>query len=217
MNAIVNFLLEHWPWVTITAVLIVLAVYVCVKASKWYFGRFVPTEKKANDADSKLGELHDLSQTVGSLPCSKHDESFTKIMEAITEIRTFLMTKNPKTAAMFAIKHSPLQLNEAGEKLLEDIGGKAFLDENKDLLIACIEEKTPKTALDVEESAMEVLFAHLDDDIFNEMKKWVYNSPSRKVKIDGEEKDYTVTINDVCFVLSLPLRDMYLENHPDLQ
>ena len=151
MNAIVNFLLEHWPWVTITAVLIVLAVYVCVKASKWYFGRFVPTEKKANDADSKLGELHDLSQTVGSLPCSKHDESFTKIMEAITEIRTFLMTKNPKTAAMFAIKHSPLQLNEAGEKLLEDIGGKAFLDENKDLLIACIEEKTPKTALDVEE------------------------------------------------------------------
>lgn len=79
------------------------------------------------------------------------------------------------------------------------------------------QEKTPKTALDAEESALEVLFAHLDDDMFNGMKKWVYNSPSRKVEIDGEEKDYSVTINDVCFVLSLPLRDMYLELHPDLQ
>ncbi len=217
MNAIVNFLLEHWPWVTITAILVVLAVYVCIKASKWYFGRFVPTEKKANVAESKLSDLNDLAKTVGNLPCSKHDESFGKIMEAITEIRAFLMTKNPKTATMFAIKHSPLQLNEAGKELLEDIGGKAFLEENKDLLIASIEEKTPKTALDAEESALEVLFAHLDDDMFNGMKKWVYNSPSRKVEIDGEEKDYSVTINDVCFVLSLPLRDMYLELHPELQ
>jgi hypothetical protein len=217
MNAIVNFLLEHWPWVTITAILIVIAVYVCVKFTKWYYGRFVPIEKKANDADSKLGELTELSKTVSNLPCSKHDESFSKIMEAITEIRTFLMAKNPKTAAMFALKHSPLKLNEAGEKLLEDIGGMTFLEKNKDLLIACIDEKMPKTALDVEESALEVLYAHLDDDMFNGMKIWVYNSPSRKVKIDGEEKDYTVTINDVCFVLSLPLRDMYLEKHPDLQ
>ena len=62
-----------------------------------------------------------------------------------------------------------------------------------------------------------VLYDHLDDDMFNGMKKWVYNSPSRKLMIDGKEQDYTVTMNDVCFVLSLPLRDMYLEKHPDLQ
>ena len=217
MNAIVNFLLEHWPWVTITAVLIVLAVYVCIKASKWYYGRFVPTEKKANDADSKLGDLNELSKTVGNLPCAEHGKTFSEIMESLVEIRAFLMARNPKTATMFALKHSPLQLNEAGEKLLEDIGGKDFLEENKDFLIAGIEEKTPKTALDAEESALEVLFAHLDDDMFNGMKKWVYNSPSRKMMIDDKEQDYTVTMNDVCFVLSLPLRDMYLELHPDLQ
>lgn len=63
---------------------------------------------------------------------------------------------------------------------------------------------------------MLVLYDHLDDDMFNDMKKWVYNSPSRKLMIDGKERDYTVTMNDVCFVLSLPLRDMYLELYPEL-
>ena len=101
-------------------------------------------------------------------------------------------------------------------KLFDDVSGSEFLDANREVLIACIDGKTPKTALDVEESALEVLYEHLDDDMFNGLKKWVYNSPSRKLVIEGVERDYTVTMNDVCFVLSLPLRDMYLELHPEL-
>ena len=124
--------------------------------------------------------------------------------------------KYPTAAPVFSQKMSPRKLNEAGMKLLEDIGGAAFLSENKNVLVACIDERNPKTALDVEEAALLVLYDHLDDDMFNDMKKWVYNSPSRKLMIDGVERDYIVTMNDVCFVLSLPLRDMYLELHPEL-
>lgn len=246
MDAIITFIVERWPWLVAVIVAVAVTIWIC----KWYFGRFVPTERKANSAESKLGELEALGKTVAGLPCAEHDEAigtmkedlavsrgevkelgkavgllpciehgkmFSEIMEAITEIRTFLMVKNPKTAAMFALKHSPLSLNEEGERLFADVSGGEFLSVNKEALIACIDEKTPKTALDVEESALMVLYDHLDDDMFNGMKKWVYNSPSRKLMIDGKERDYTVTMNDVCFVLSIPLRDMYLEIHPELQ
>ena len=171
--------------------------------SRWYHRRFLKLEEKADKLDK--------------LPCVKHDEMFASIKEDLAVIRTYITTKYPTAAPVFSQKMSPRRLNEAGEKLLADIGGLAFLDTNKGILISCIEERKPKTALDVEESALLVLYDHLDDDMFIGMKQWVYNSPSRRLKIDGEERDYTVTMNDVCFVLSLPLRDMYLDLHHDVQ
>ena len=44
---------------------------------------------------------------------------------------------------------------------------------------------------------------------------FLHLSPSILVHLKLE-RDYIVTMNDVCFVLSLPLRDMYLELHPEL-
>ena len=126
------------------------------------------------------------------------------------------MIKNPSAATAFSVKKSPRKLNDAGERLFEDISGKEFLEANKEFLLNEIEQKLPKTALDVETTASEVLFENLQNDIFNRMKNWVYNSPMRTLTINGEEKDYAVTIGDVCFVLSIPLRDMYLQNHPEI-
>ena len=213
MDAIITFLVERWPVLAAIIVAVVVTIFAC----KWYFGRFVPTEKKAEAADAKLGKMDKIDKVVDNLPCSKHDEMFVSIKEDLAMIRTWITTKYPTAAPVFSQKMSPRKLNEAGNDLLEDIGGMDFLNTNKEVLIACIEEKAPKTALDAEESALIVLYDHLDDEMFNGMKKWVYNSPSRKLTIDGVERDYTVTMNDVCFVLSIPLRDMYLELHPELQ
>lgn len=101
--------------------------------------------------------------------------------------------------------------------MYNDISGEKFLVEHKDFLYRGIDDKLPKTALDVEIAANEVLIENLDSDIFNDLKVWVYNSPSRKLNLNGEERDYAVTMNDVCFVLSLPLRDMYLDSHPEVK
>lgn len=57
----------------------------------------------------------------------------------------------------------------------------------------------------------------LDQDIFNGLKRWVYNSPSWKISINGEERDYSITMNDICFVISIKLRDAYLRAHPELE
>ncbi|MBQ3832679.1 MAG: hypothetical protein II935_07270 [Bacteroidales bacterium] len=199
MDAIISFIIERWP---IMVVVIVVAIAVWLFA-RWYYKHFKRIEEHV--------------KALENLPCGKHEDMFVSIKEDLTVIRTYLTTKYPTAAPVFSRKQSPRILNEAGKKLLEDIGGTAFLSSNREFLIKSIDEKKPKTALDVEESSLLVLYDHLDDDIFNDLKKWVYNSPSRKLLVDGTERDYTVTMNDVCFVLSIPLRDIYLELHPELQ
>ena len=33
---------------------------------------------------------------------------------------------------------------------------------------------------------------------------------------EGNEKTYEVNLADICFILSIPLRDMYLKEHPEI-
>lgn len=202
-----NWLAVNYPGIFIALIIGVALVFIVWKVAKFYYMRFKKTEEDVKTISGKMAKL----------PCSKHDESFAQIMEDITVIRTFLMTKNPNSAAAFSKKLSPRVLNSAGESLYSDISGDKFLNAHKDFLYRCIDEKSPKTALDVEIAANEVLIENLDSDIFDDLKVWVYNSPSRKLNLNGEERDYTVTMNDVCFVLSLPLRDMYLNSHPEIK
>lgn len=222
MEAIISFVIEKWPFL----VVVIIAVFITFLAVKWYFKSYCATVEKAGNANNRIdslpcetmrNDLQNAKARLDSLPCGKHDDNFRAIMESLTEIKTFLMVKNPKTAFVFSQKHSPRMLNKAGESLFNDISGSVFLDANKDFLILEIDGKSPKTALDVENGALQALYDNLDNDIFNGLKKWVYNSPSRKVEINGEETDYVVTMTDVCFVLSLPLRDIYLQLHPELQ
>mgnify|MGYP007122058034 CR=1 FL=1 len=47
-----------------------------------------------------------------------------------------------------------------------------------------------------------------DTDSFNTLKDYVYNAPAIDMP-DGEK--YELGLGDVCYILSIPLRDMYLE------
>lgn len=199
MDAILSRLLDKWPALLLIFVTAIVVWFVV----RWYYRRFKKVEEKANKIDE--------------LPCASHHEMFHEIKEELVAIRTCLTIKYPAAATVFSQKKSPRELNEAGKQLYADIKGEEFLNNNKETLIKGIDDKAPKTALDVEESALEVLYSLIDDDMFIGMKNWVYNSPSRQITIDGSIREYSVTMNDVCFVLSLPLRNMYLEKHPELQ
>ena len=185
----------------------------CGKHDELY--RELKEELAANRAF--FAKLEEKSNKIDSLPCSKHEDVFNDIRDELMAISTFLTIKYPAAAPVFSKKKSPRELNDAGKQLFDDIDGGKFLDENGGFLIECIEKKTPKTALDAEEASLQVLYDNMDADMFIAMKNWVYNSPSRKIIIDGNEKDYVITMNDVCFVLSLPLRNRYLDTHPELR
>ena len=193
MDAIVTFLTERWPMLAVVIIAVAVTIMVC----KWYYSRFVPMEQKVDSNQKRIEDL----------PCARHEED-------IASIRAYLLAKYPKAFGTYAQKKSPRRLNEEGERLFKEVGGAAFLEANGAALMKRMEQKKPKTPLDVEQFALDVLYGALNDDMFIEIKRWVYDVPMRKLTIDGKEKDYEVTMNDVCFVLSIPLRDMYLELHP---
>ena len=195
MDAVVTFLLERWPIIAIVLIVVVLTVMIC----KWYYCRFVSTEQKVDGNQKRIDDL----------PCARHEEE-------IASIRAYLLAKYPKAFGTYAQKKSPRQLNNEGRRLFEEVGGAAFLETNGACLIKRMEQKKPKTPLDVEQFALDVLYGMLNDDIFNGIKRWVYEAPMRRIVVDGKEKDYEVTLNDVCFVFSIPLRDLYLELHPGI-
>lgn len=199
-SVICNWMAENYPSVfLVLSIIAVVAIAVWVSA-KFYYQRFVPLEKK-----------------VDGMPCQIRQSQYDQIKDDLNQIKTFLMVKNPKTATIFSVKNSPRQLNVSGERLYAEINGDAFLKQHEAWLLNAIEQKKPKTALDAEVAAQDVLIESLELDAFNELKKWVYNSPTRKINIDGNQVDYNITMGDICFVLSIPLRDKYLSVHTEIQ
>ena len=171
-------------------------------------------------------ELLKLSKSVGRLESrldkiastnDSHDISIRKLQMEMLEVRTFIKTKFPTSQTVLSEKKSPAQLNEFGRKLFADMGGSDFLSKNGIYLLQKMEEKNPKTAFDVESTAHEVLILATNEEMFNKIKNKVYNYPYMDIlKRDGEMVKYEVSLADVCFVLSLSLRDMYLKAHPEV-
>lgn len=127
---------------------------------------------------------------------------------ALVEIYAILGRKYPKRRKLFMQKHSPYRLTELGKKICDEVQGEKFLQDNKDVLFEYIDEHKPLTRLDVEELAAQALFRQTSKPIFNYIKDYVYEAPSYK-DVDGEMSK--LTIGDICFILSIPLRDMYLK------
>jgi len=139
------------------------------------------------------------------------------IKSDLTAIKSFLVQKYPENSYILTIKKSPRTLNELGAKIFEQVKGVEFLNKNKDFFFSLIDRFNPKTALDVENATNYVCSAYTDNDIFNGIKLYVYKAPSLVVKNKkGEEMTYDLTLVDVCYVLSIPLRDMYLQEHPEI-
>ena len=171
-------------------------------------------------------ELLKLNKSVGRLEArldklastnDSHDISIRKLQMEMLEVRTFIKTKFLTSQTVLSEKKSPAQLNEFGRKLFADMGGSDFLSKNGIYLLQKMEEKNPKTAFDVESTAHEVLILATNEEMFNKIKNKVYNYPYMDIlKRDGEMVKYEVSLADVCFVLSLSLRDMYLKAHPEV-
>lgn len=141
----------------------------------------------------------------------------TDVKSELTVIKYFLVQKYPKNSYLMTVKKSPRTLNELGNRIFEQIKGEDFLNRNKEFFFPLIDKFHPETSLDVENATDYVCSAFTDNDIFNKIKLFVYNAPSLTVRNkNGEEVAYDLSLGDVCDVLSIPLRDMYLHEHPDI-
>jgi hypothetical protein len=134
--------------------------------------------------------------------------------DSMIRVHTVLQIKMKGVDTIFSVKNSPRTLNALGQKLFDEMDGKQFILENKERFFDGIDKQQPKTALDVENVSLFVCTTLASDDIFNPIKKFVYNCPTQK---DANGNDVEFTLEDACFVISIPLRDAYLQEHKEIQ
>ena len=181
-----------------------------------------------------ISKNKELERKVDSLPCldhkefiGKHSEKLDDIsmalgkiegqVELLVKLSAFAPAKSMAFTMDYSEKLSPRKLNENGEELYSKIAGEKFINENETFLLNEIANLKPKTALDVETLALAILRANADKDQFTRLKNWVYNAPAQNItKADGSTVKKDVSLDDVLFVLSIPLRDLYLAKHPEI-
>ena len=140
----------------------------------------------------------------------KIESTIEEHTSAFVQIYTFIGQKYPKKGQVFSQKFSPKTLNDLGKKIFEEIQGQEFLDYNKNYLFGFIDNEKPLTKLDVEQQAMQALLSLTNNAIFNRLKDWIYEASTIDLP-DGSK--YEIAIADVCYILSIPLRDMYISEH----
>ena len=172
-------------------------------------------EEHRNDIKNFIGSISKLEGMM---------ESVIQSVNAMQQTVSVLQAPNnpnrpfiPKKANAYSKKQSPRQLNGNGIALFNDVKGQEFIESNRGFLFGKIDALLPKTAYDVEVAALTVLRINQNNDIFDGLKNWVYLAPSRTILDDeGKSRQTDVALDDVLFVISLPLRDAYLLEHPEL-
>lgn len=202
---------------TAAIISIIISIIVPILGGVWFI------VQKAFKIGKYTHRLDEIEKKVCNAQCDVNNRGIMElgddmktIKNDIVAIKSLLIMKHKNAADIFSMKSSPRRLNELGEKIFVEIKGNDFLSANKDFLFKKIDENHPHTALDVENAANIACSAYTNESIFNELKNYVYNSPSITIQRDGEDKLYDISLGDVCFVLSLPLRDMYLKEHPEI-
>lgn len=159
------------------------------------------TNKNFNDIDKKFDKIDSR--------LDKINETIDNHSYSLLSIAMFLNNKFPGNKIETYMKKSPRQLTEIGKKILNLVDGEQFLIDNKEQLFKIMDTYHPKTKLDVQNVALTVLLYYTSTDAFNHIKDIIYDLP----EFDTEKGKYELTLNDVCFVMSLPLRDMYIKEH----
>ena len=198
MDTLIDFALKSLPSSLGMAIVLAIVAWCC----RGFFDKVKQSIKKT---DRNEDALKDIDKRLFSIDC------------AIKTMVALLGGKFKPVGEILAEKHSPRKLNNYGNLIYNEINGKTFLDTNKDELYKRIGEYNPKSPLDVESAANFACLSLSEEDVFKPMKNYIYNREYLVMKnADGTDRNYEVTLQDVCFVLSIPLRDMYLSDHPEL-
>jgi len=146
--------------------------------------------------------LEEVERKVCNAQCDIHQRDITQlgidlkdIKNDVIAIKSILVIKHKNASDIFSMKNSPRVLNNNGLRLFAEIEGNNFLLANKDFFFQKMDEFRPKTALDVENAANIACTANTDNEIFNTIKNFVYNSPSIIITDkEGNEKTYEVNL-----------------------
>ena len=211
MAPVITYLLNNAPWIAV----IVLAIIGSWKLSKYH------------------AKLEETRNKVDSLPCDKHKDGIrdseqrynelqrivTSTNDMVVEINKWLMKFDNDMIDKLAKKASPLKMTPLGEVLFEKSSAKKTIDNNIDFLIKELEDINPQTAYDVEEEALSYLLRNMGNEMFADIKKFLYYSPDTiqlKDPSSGEDKDVRLSMQSIIKLMSIYLRDLHLKKHSNI-
>lgn len=130
-----------------------------------------------------------------------------KIDKGFNTLNQILIEKNVISSSCYSEGNSPRKLNELGEKLFKDSGAEELFNKIKEELLT--EFKKPNSFLELERNALKILFDKTNNPEFKGIQDFAYNHPN------FEESPLTYT--DILYIMSLKLRDAYIEKHPEIK
>jgi len=110
---------------------------------------------------------------------------------------------------------SPIELTEAGSKILSDMGGKNYVDSHLETLINQIQKQDFKSGLDVQNYCSVMLNERIiEDDALIPVKNYIYTNPIYKIDDNTSiPLDLTVSVT----IMGIYLRNKYFEKYPELK
>lgn len=141
----------------------------------------------------------------------KMDQKLDAIIIAVNGISRFLSGSQDKFPDI-NFTNSPLQLSNIGTSILEDIGGKKYIDDNCIELIHLLEEKSPKTGFDVDEQSTILLTQMTLDARFNPIKNYIFHNPVYRKGTFECNLHMLIVIQ----IMGLYLRNRYFQRYPEL-
>lgn len=189
-----KYLWAHAPGVCVILSIIIAVVVLCWKVFRLY-GRLEKVEETCNDIGSIKKDISKISADLGKL-------------------FVYLSSSSKDFPKDFFVSNSPIQLNTVGIELLEVTGGKKFIDDTLTDLIKTLHENNEfKSALDVQNAAVSLLYSFTDLDGFTPIKNYIFNNPVYK----SGESEFTFTISIAINIMAIYLRDKYFELYPELK
>jgi hypothetical protein len=227
MESALAYLLEHYPLIGITLLLFFLTIYVTIRVYKY-----------------KLG-VDSTKNKVDSLPCAEREKDHAFLKEKILsnenatlksiedlrklilsrennieELVAWVMKKDNKMINILTKKHSPLSMTAVGKILFELTPTMQLVDDNKGYFLSEIEKENPPTAFDVENTAFKVMLRNINQPMFNGLKQYLFNAPEKipvKDPDTNEEELIAFDMNTAMQLMSIYLRDLYMDIHPDIK
>ena len=136
-------------------------------------------------------------------------DSLNRIDKSLGVLNSLLIENNIIKNSFYSEAHSPRQLNELGRKLYSESGAEALFNSMVNELLSDLEKKKPLSFLDVETESFVIMFDHTEDIRLKELKDFAYNHPN----FEGNN----LTFSDLLYVMSINLRNKYLEMHSEIK
>lgn len=226
MEELVKLFLEHWPIITGSIIILGVTIQFTYKVTTKYHhwtNKITTSEihcAKINGIENKMFETISTSDALES-KIDSHGEKFSTIGDKIFTIDknlsaliTFLSVKHNDLQSDFFRSHSPIQLTETGIDLLNNSGGKEYVENHIETILIEMELQNFKSGLDVQNYSYTFPVKNFSSDGFIKIRDYIYQHPVFKSGPNGE-----ILINEqiITQIIGIYIRDKYFEKHPELK